>query len=136
MVLEVYVEGCDDYMSCTYSGFSKFRCEVLRGWNEELGKLYEEKYYYDGNMNKMKKILNEYDKPYNEGMKLFCFHSDGDGEFTPAECELLLKSFEHVDPDKFDNSNKEENDWLKESFEKWINMIKYAINNNKSIIFG
>ena len=136
MVLDVFVEGCDDYMSCQYSGFYKFRCEILRGWNEELGKLYEQKYFYEKNMNKMKKILNEYDKPYNEGMKLFFFHSDCDGEFTPAECKLLLKSFEHVDPDKFDNSDKETNSWLKESFEKWINMIKYAIVNNKNIIFA
>ena len=41
MVLDVFVEGCDDSFSCQYSGFSKFRCEILRGWNQELGKLYE-----------------------------------------------------------------------------------------------
>ncbi len=156
MVLDIYVEGCDDSMSCQYSGFGKFRCEILRGWNEELGKLYEQKFGFlwdrknefsflgffmksnegDSLEERIKKILDEYDRPYNEGIKLFLYHSDCDGEFTPAECEVLLKSFEHVDPEKFDNSDEETNQWLRESYETWINMLKYAIENNKSILFG
>ena len=46
--------------------------------------------------------MEEYDKPYNEGMKIFAKHSDCDGEITSDECVLLLKSFGRVDPDKFD----------------------------------
>ena len=159
MVLDIFVEGCDDSMSCQYSGFGKFRCEILRGWNEELGKLYQEKYGFLWNRDiefgflalvsmltkineinciddKMKKILEEYDKPYNEGMKIFFYHSDCDGEISPAECELILKSFNHVDPEKFDKSNEETNEWLRESYNTWIVMLKYAIENNKPIIFG
>jgi len=159
MVLDIFVEGCDDSMSCQYSGFGKFRCEILRGWNEELGKLYQEKYGCLWNRDiefgflalasiltktneiksiddKMKKILEEYDKPYNEGMKIFFYHSDCDGEINPAECELVLTSFNRVDPEKFDKSNEEINEWLRESYNTWIVMLKYAIENNKPIIFG
>ena len=159
MVLDIFVEGCNAEMSCRYSGFSKFRCEILRGWNEELGRLYEEKlgFLWDSfkpsNMfgitdlmlhpdkakeqeKRMKKILDEFDKPYNEGMKLFFYHSDCDGEFNPKECELVLKAFNHVDPEKFDKSNEDTNKWLKESYDIWIEMLTYAIENNKSIIFG
>ena len=158
MVLDVYVEGCDDSFSCQYAGFTKFRTEILRGWNEELGKLYEQKYafLFDKNTNfcklgflgllqmgepneldeKMWKILDEYDRPYNVGMKLFFYHSDCDGEFSPSECELILKSFDRVDPDKFDKSDKRNYEWFKESYETWKKMMKYAIQNNKSIIFG
>ena len=159
MVLDIFVEGCDDSMSCQYSGFGKFRCEILKGWNEELGKLYQEKYGCLWNRDiefgflawasiltktneiksiddKMKKILEEYDKPYNEGMKIFFYHSDCDGEINPAECELVLTSFNRVDPEKFDKSNEEINEWLRESYNTWIVMLKYAIENNKPIIFG
>ena len=156
MVLDIYIEGCDDSISCHYSGFEKFRCEILRGWNEELGKLYEQKYGFLWERKneicsfsflliyneaksldyRMRKILDEYDRPYNEGIKLFFYHSDCDGEFTPEECELLLKSFEHVNPEKFDNSDKQTNEWLRETYEIWINMIQNSINNNKSILFG
>ena len=78
----------------SYSGFGNFRNEILRSWNEELGKLYQEKYGFLWNRDiefgflalssmltkineinsiddKMKKILEEYDKTYNEGMKIF-----------------------------------------------------------------
>ena len=160
MVLDVFVEGCNESMNCQYSGFSKFRCEILRGWNEELGQLYEQKFGFIWNkssensglfgliklLNKskemedleirIKKILEEYDKPYNEGMKLFFNHSDCDGEITPLQCELVLKAFNRVDPEKFDKSDEETNEWLRESYDTWIKMLKYAIENNKSIIFA
>ena len=159
MVLDVFVKGCNESFSCRYTGFSKFRCEILRGWNEELGKLYEKKYGFlwdkSGELmgwfemlDKIKcaesnriqeqidKILDEYDKPYNEGMKIFARHSDCEGEITPKERELVLKSFERVDPDKFDNSNEEINEWYRESYDVWLKMLKYTVENNKSIIFG
>ena len=165
MTLHVYVEGCDDDFECMYSGFGKFRGEILRGWNQELAKLYliliglmhfsitmdmkdlrELNLSVDEMMdafknsknieNKIDNILNEYDKPYNEGMKLFYNHSDCDGEFTPAECELILKAFERVDPEKFDKSDKDNNDWYRESYVTWKKMLKYAIENKKSIFFG
>ena len=165
MTLDVYVEGCDYSMECMYSGFSKFRTEILRGWNEELGKLYETRLNsmlegkfgddffeimskYESNMkegftayfksydDRIKKILDEFDKPYNEGMKIFAYHSDCDGEITPAESELVLKAFMRVSPEKFDNSDKEMNQWYRETYETWIKMLKFSIENNKSIIFG
>ena len=165
MTLDVYVEGCDDSMECMYSGFSKFRTEILRGWNEELGKLYETKLnsmfegkfgsdffeimskhqfnikegfteYFKSYDEKIKKILDEFDKPYNEGMKIFAYHSDCDGEITPVESELVLKAFMRVDPEKFDNSDEENNKWYRETYETWIKMLKYSIENGKSIIFG
>ena len=160
MVLDVFVEGCEDSFSCQYSGFGKFRCEILRGWNQRLGELYEKKYGFLWNRNsgfelglltmmmgnrfgfqntiqeEIDQILNEYDSPYNEGMKLFAKHSDCDGEFTPDECVLILKSFTRVDPDKFDNSDEEYNEWFRESYIIWQKMLTYAIENNKSIVFG
>ena len=157
MVLDVYIEGCDISFSCRYSGFTKFRIEILRGWNQELGQLYEQSHaqlfdrknfatlgYFELLLNmsipndleiKMNKILDEYDKPYNEGMKLFCYHSDCDGEITPEECALLLKSFERVDPEKFDKSDSYDNEWYRQSFDIWKKMMAYAIKNNKSILF-
>ena len=158
MVLDVFVEGCDESFSCRYTGFTKFRSEIFRGWNEELGRLYEQKYafLFDDNLDvgalgfmglvkmgrpnhldvQMRKILDEYDVPYNEGMKIFFYHSDCDGEITPDECKLLLKSFERVDPEKFDKSDEDINEWYRERYEIWKKMIQYAIRNNKSIIFG
>ena len=160
MVLDVYVEGCEVSFSCQYSGFGKFRCEILRGWNPELGRLYDRKYGFlwergknmelgflqmllgaqlginNDPQEQIDNILDEYDKPYNEGMKIFAKHSDCDGEFTPDECVLILKSFGRVDPDKFDNSNEANNEWFRESYEIWQQMLAYAIENNKSIVFG
>ena len=158
MGLDVFVEGCDESFSCRYTGFTKFRTEIFRGWNEELGRLYEQKYafLFDDNLDvgalgfmglvkmgrpnhldvQMRKILDEYDAPYNEGMKIFFYHSDCDGEITPDECKLLLKSFERVDPEKFDKSDEDINEWYRESYEIWKKMMEYAIKNNKSIIFG
>ena len=85
---------------------------------------------------KVNQILDEYDKPYNEGMKLFYYHSDCDGEITPDECVLLLKSFGRVDPEKFDKSNKDDYNFAVEGLEIWKKMMNYAIENNKSIFFG
>ena len=157
MVLDVFVEGCDDSFSCQYTGFSMFRCQILKGWNQELGRLYEQKYGFlwnkRGNLDffaligmlkfgqsndinvKFDEILEEYDKPYNEGMKIFAKHSDCDGEITPDECVLLLKSFGRVDPDKFDK-DEDYHDWYLESFDIWKKMMAYAIENNQSILFG
>ena len=157
MVLDVFVEGCDDSFSCQYTGFSMFRCQILKGWNQELGRLYEQKYGFlwnkRGNLDffaligmlkfgqsndinaKFDEILEEYDKPYNEGMKIFANHSDCDGEITSDECVLLLKSFGRVDPDKFDK-DEDYGDWYLESFDIWKKMMAYAIENNQSILFG
>ena len=85
---------------------------------------------------RINQILEEYDKPYNEGMKIFAYHSDCDGEITPEECVLLLKSFERVDPEKFENNNINDNDIYRESYEIWKKMMAFAIENNKSIIFA
>ena len=160
MVLDVFVEGCDVSFSCQYSGFGKFRCEILRGWNPQLGQIYERKYgfLFGGIKNfelgmlqmmlnnqfgfkntvqeQIDNILDEYDKPYNEGMKLFANHSDCDGEFTPDECVLILKSFGRVDPEKFDRSDEYNYEWYRESYVVWQKMLAYAIENDKSIIFG
>ena len=50
MVLDVVVEGCIVSFSCKYSGFGKFRCEILRGWNPQLEQLYDRKsgFLFDG----------------------------------------------------------------------------------------
>ena len=159
MVLDVFVEGYDVSMNCRYSGFTAFRCEIFRGWNEELGRLYQRKYRFiwDKHDNfgflgfasflierqkvndfdiKMKKILDEYDRPYNEGMKILFYHSDCDGEITPDECVLVLKSFQHVDVEKFDKSDESMNEWYREMYDTWTTMLTYAIENNKSILFG
>ena len=50
--------------------------------------------------------------------------------------ETQKKINKRVNPDKFDNSNKEHNEWFRESYDIWIKMLKYAVDNNKSIIFG
>ena len=161
MVLDVFVKGCNERFSCGYRGFPKFKCEILRGWNEELGKLYEEisKYLWEGNDNslgkylnffelaqlarekengivgqKIKKILEEYDKPYNEGMKLF--YDLFDKEVSPKECKLILDAFERVDVEKFDKSDKETNEWIIESYESWKIMLKYAVEHNENLICG
>ena len=157
MVLDIFVKGCKYSITCGYSGFSLFRCEVLRIWNQELGKLYKQqldsfledsdndgklefpeyfKKYQERKsvVEKIKKILDEYDKPYNEGMRLFAFHSDCDGEISPKECVLLLKSFGRIDPEKFEKSIH--NHFLRKSYGIWLKMLAYAIENNKSIIFG
>ena len=84
---------------------------------------------------KMEKILDEYDKPYNEGMKIFYYHSDCDGNISSKKCELLLKSFQRVDSEKFDNSDEYDNEWYRESVDIWKKMMTYAIENNKSKIF-
>ena len=159
MVLNVFVEGCNESMNVRNVGFTKFICEILRGWNLELGRLYEEKYGYSWDDNtelgilkyalmltrkeetnqlteKIKKILDEYDKPYNEGMKIFAYHSDCEGEISPKECTLVLKEFQRVNTDNFDKSDDETYEWIKENYDIWITMLKYSIENDKPIIFG
>ena len=160
MVLDAFVEGCEQSFSCAYRGFAKFKCEIFRGWNEELGKLYEEKsgYLWDENRSitpsfnfmdllqlykerengilgqKIKKILNEYDKPFNEGMKIF--YNLGDSKISPNECKLILDSFNRVDIGKFDKSDADTYDWIVESYDIWKEMLKYAVDNNKNFICG
>ena len=164
MTLDIFVEGCDDSFSCRYSGFGYFRCQIFRGWNLELGKLYEKKFGFLWSRNdttssfnfgllnllrfqgqfggvcdeeaKINQILEEYDKPYNEGFKLLYNHSDCDGEITPDECVMLLKSFGRVDPEKFDKSVDYDYEFVMEGFDIWKKMMTYAIENNKSILFG
>ena len=164
MTLDVFVEGCDESFSCKYSGFTYFRWQIFKGWNEELANLYHQKFgfLYDRNYNlsnfnfgllkllqfqgkfggtgegeaKINQILDEYDKPYNEGMKLFYHHSDCDGEITPDECIILLKSFGRVDPNKFDKFVQYDYEFVVEGFDIWKKMMTYAIENNKSILFG
>ena len=41
-----------------------------------------------------------------------------------------------VDPEKFDDSDEENNKWYRETYETWITMLTYSIENGKSIIFG
>ena len=151
MVFDACVEGCKDNFSCGYAGWFEVSCEIIRGWNEELAKLFEKKYghYWDRSYTytipseskrkeldeKMNEILNKYDKPYNEGMKLF-IHPCNEFNYTPAECELLLAVFERVDPDKFNNYNKNDNKWYKKVYIIWIRMLKYAIENNENLHFG
>ena len=75
----------------------------------------------------------EYDKPYNEGMKIFYILEDK--VLSPKECKLILDSFNRVHIKKFDNSRQDINEWLIESFEFWKTMLKYAVDNNKNLIF-
>ena len=67
-------------------------------------------------------------------MKLFAFHSDSDGEISPKEIVLFLKSFGRVDPEKFVKTY--DNEFLRESYDIWLEMLSYSIENNESIIFG
>ena len=55
---------------------------------------------------------------------------------TPDECVLILKSFGRIYPDKFDKSDEYNNDWYRESYVVWQKILAYAIENDKSIIFG
>ena len=91
--------------------------------------------FYKNIDKRMDEILEEYDKPYNEEMKILYNHSDCDGEITSDECVLLLKSFGRVDPDKFDK-DEDYDDWYLESFDIWKKMMAYAIENDQSILFG
>ena len=159
MVLDAFVEGCKKRFSCAYRGFAKFKCEIFRGWNEQLGQLYDYNYgdswdenrirpfldfdelahLYNEKENgiiaqKMKKILDEYDKPFNEGMKLFFNLSDK--EVSPKECKLILEALERVDIEKFDKSDKDTYEWVIESLDIWKTMLKYAVDNNKNLICG
>ena len=160
MVFDAFVEGCNVRFSCGYPGFEKFKCEIFKGWNEDLGNLFEEKsrYLWDEKFSitkhfsfvelmqlayerengllgqKIKKILNEYDKPYNEGMKLF--YKLGDQILSPNECKLILDAFNRVDTSKFDKSSEDDNEWLLDSYDTWKTMLKYAVDNNKNLTCG
>ena len=163
MALDVIVDGFEKF-HCSYSSFSIFRRQILRGWNKEFGVLYElyfkiidhgsiEEIYkrefdilnkYTRNQlldpffieTKLDEILNEYDKPYNEGMKIFAHHSDYDGELTPEESVLVLKSFNRVNPDNFKKLDVYYNTWCRNSLKLWKKMLAYAIENNKIIEFA
>ena len=159
MLLDLFFEGCEEYFSSRYIGFQRFKCEILRGWNSELGVLYNNHYSYLWNniendisfgtvetielfqrkksfeiIEKIDKLLNEYDKPYNEGMKIFIYYSNSGSEITPDKCVLLLKSIERVDPNKFDNSSKDNFLWFRKSYIIWKKIIASAIEDNKNII--
>ena len=160
MVFDAYVEGCNIRFSCGYPGLERFKCEIFKGWNEELGKLFEEKsrYLWDEDDRitpyfsfmeliqfaaerengllgqKIKKILNEYDIPYNEGMKLF--YKLGDTLLSPNDCKLILDAFNRVDTSKFDKSNEDDHEWFMDSYDTWKTMLKYAVDNNKEMRCG
>ena len=162
MTLDIFIEGYDESFSCRYSGFGYLRWHILNGWNQELGRLYHQKFgflwgrndnsfglgllnllrfsgKFGGNIDeeeRMNQILEEYDRPYNEGMKLFFHHSDCDGEINPSESELLLKSFGRVDPEKFDKSDEDDYEFVVNGFRTWKKMLTYSIENGKSILFG
>ena len=85
---------------------------------------------------KISEILDKYDRPYNIGMKIFAYHSDCDGKIMPYESRLVLDSFKRVDPEKFDKSNEDDNEWYRECYDTWIKMLNYSIEHNKDIIFG
>ena len=160
MVFDAFVEGCKESFSCSHRGLAKFKCEIFRGWNEQLGKLYEEKtgYLWDENRSitqnfsfmemvglynerekgilgqKIRQILNEYDKPFNEGMKIF--YNVADCELAPKDCKLILDAFNRVDIGKFDKSNEDTHEWLIESYDIWKKMLQYSIDHNENIICG
>ena len=160
MVFDARVEGCNQSFSCSYRGFAKFKCEIFRGWNEQLGIYYEEnsRYLWDDSHSltknfsfneliqlsierengiigqKIKQILNEYDKPFNEGMKIF--YDVADCFLTPKECKLVLDAFNRVDISKFDKSNERTHEWLIESYDIWKTMLQYAIDHNENIRCG
>ena len=46
MTFTASVEGCEEDFECQFFGWAQFMCEIIRGWNEELGKLYEKKYRF------------------------------------------------------------------------------------------
>ena len=160
MGFDARVDGCEESFSCSHGGLAKFKCEIFRGWNEELGILYEEKsrYLWDDNHTftqnfsfmeliqlykerengilgqKIRKILNEYDKPFNEGMKIF--YDVADCLLTPKQCKLILDAFNRVDINKFDKSDKDIHEWLIESYDIWKEMLQYAIDHNENIRCG
>ena len=105
--------------------------EVLKKYSYSYNDINNRKFL----SNKIEKILNEYDKPYNEGMKILAYHSEGDGIITPEESILILKSFDRVNPDKFEESDKNNIGWHRESYYVWKKMLAFAIENNENIEF-
>ena len=83
---------------------------------------------------KLDEILNEYDKPYNEGMKIF--YGLGDNRVSHIECKLILDALERVDVEKFDKADAEINEWLNDSYDTWKIMLKYAVDNNVDLVCG
>ena len=49
---------------------------------------------------------------------------------------LILKSFDRVNLDQFDESDKVNIGWHRESYYVWKKMLAYAIENNENIEFN
>ena len=161
MEMRICVEGCEHFMICTRSEFAKFKVEVLRGWNEELSELLAQKYkhsFYDPiDVNQdfirieilntlssattdtsalklnIDKILNEFDLPYNKGMKIFIYITENTFHITPEESKLILESFKRVDDEKFQKNEYYER--LKVNFYSWIEMLLFSVSHQKNIVF-
>ena len=134
MDLYVNVKGCPVSFRSSYLKFNLFRLQILKGLNEDIKDLKEINFRSLETFREMSLILDEYDKPYNNGMKMFALYFDINGGIPSEECVSVLKSFGRVDPERFDKSNESENLWYRNNFVIWKKMLAFAIEINEDII--
>ena len=100
MDLYVNVKGCPVSFRSSYLKFNLFRLEILKGFNEDIRDLKEINFRSLETFREMSLILDEYDKPYNNGMKMFALYFDINGGIPSEECVSVLKSFGKEKPIK------------------------------------
>ena len=102
MGLDVRAKGltAETGFSCGYITFMKFRIELARTYNEELGEMYRNLMVDIVSEHEFsEKYIERWNELCNHDLDIFLFHSDCDGKFTPKECRGIYNAIKDLHMD-------------------------------------
>lgn len=89
LLITINSKGFDEEIyDSGYDGFTKFRIELAKSYNEEFGELYE-RWIYCCNTGEDFEDSQRINELANEDLNLLLLHSDCDGKLNPKECKRI-----------------------------------------------
>lgn len=124
MGLGIYIKGLEHEKSyhSGYIRFMQYRMIIAKLYNERIGELYEKNRLYP----LLKEEEEEWNKLCNDDLDIFLWHSDCDGKLTVKECRKVYKILKQYKIEEFP---------FNELHEKFLNNLKFAIDNRRNMYF-
>lgn len=133
MGLCAHAKGLTDKteFNCGYVTFGRFRMELAKVYNQELGEIYERWYVRKPiSLTEEKRLDNE----FPDGLANFLYAPDCSAKFTPKECREIFNDIKDLQMDMIGHNYGVMEDY--NMLEHWKNIFKHCYKRRVNLYFS
>ena len=121
----------DEAYDCGYIAFTRFRIDLAKAYNEEMGKIYERAVMpfskpIDGDEKRYKELCNK-------DLDAFLWHSDCDGSLTYKECRKIYNVIKELKMSMHGSNYGNERQY--NTLERWKDMFLHCAKHRVNMYF-